>query len=454
MNLKISRVLHAGYIFEYNESTILFDPLFETPFSRNCYPYPSVRFDIDKIKQLKFSAIFISHFHDDHCSFESLNLIDRDTPIYIYCVYDELFSLVHELGFKYVYKINLNESLFIGAIEIIGRKALDVDVDSIFHIKVAGLNVLNVVDSWIDDETLELLAKTNSWDLILWPFQTMREIEVITPLRSTSSDRQLPDEWIHQLKILKPKYIVPSSCQFIHEDWSWYNQSFFPISYAIFQQEIEKKIPEICVLRMNPSESFILSKNSMKQGQALSWIVPIGKQDVDYQYDPHLKPPPTSLVAQCFKELTQAEAERVYKYCQDDLLLKYRMLSFEEESYFCQERIWKLSIYDHCGGLVSFYYKIKTNSIELIRPVPDTELSWLTEIAISKLYAALENGESLTSMYIRINDIKFSLEIEQIISEVDIVEDPLIRCLFNYSFASYQKSQLERIRSSFNKADI
>ncbi len=44
-----------------------------------------------------------------------------------------------------------------------------------FQVKVADLNILNVVDSWIDYDTLDLLAQEN-WDLILWPFQTMREL--------------------------------------------------------------------------------------------------------------------------------------------------------------------------------------------------------------------------------------------------------------------------------------
>ena len=99
MTLKISRILHAGYVFECNDTLIAFDPIFENPFSRNCYAFPDVRFDHDQIRNLKFAAVFISHFHDDHCSLESLDFLDRMTPIYIYCLFDELFSMVRELGF-------------------------------------------------------------------------------------------------------------------------------------------------------------------------------------------------------------------------------------------------------------------------------------------------------------------------------------------------------------------
>lgn len=53
-------------------------------------------------------------------------------------------------------------------------------MDSMFQIKAVGLNVLNVVDSWIDPTALIELAHDAPWDMVLWPFQTMREIEVLS----------------------------------------------------------------------------------------------------------------------------------------------------------------------------------------------------------------------------------------------------------------------------------
>ena len=105
MTLKISRILHAGYVFECNESLIAFDPIFENPFSRNCHAFPEVRFDHDQIRNLKFDAVFISHFHDDHCSLESLDFLDRQTPVYLYCLFDELFAMIRELGFVNVHQL-------------------------------------------------------------------------------------------------------------------------------------------------------------------------------------------------------------------------------------------------------------------------------------------------------------------------------------------------------------
>ncbi len=447
-DLKISRILHAGYIFEYNGSQILFDPIFENPFSQNCYAFPDVKFDQEKIKSVPFSAIFISHFHDDHCSLASLDLLDRKTPIYIFCLFEVLFSMIKELGFTNVYPLEIDRPINIHGFQIIPRRALDADVDSIFQIRVGSLNILNVVDSWIDDETLQMLAQAGPWDLILWPFQTMREIEILSPLRAKPAVVDLPYEWIQQLKILNPRYVVPSSCQFIHESWSWYNHAFFPISYKLFQKQIEQEIPEVLVLRLNPSVSVLLNQRSLNFAAPISWIQPIGEQDVDYEYRSVLKAPLTSEIAQHFKALEPHQSEIVSKYCHMGLLEKYRSLPTSVENYFKKKRCWRLTIYDHLGTATHFYFNIEGKTIQVATNAAEP-LAWTTELPIYKLYTALEHGESLSSMYLRINDVQFNLQIEKEIVDVDIIEDPLVRTLFSGQFGTYQLAQLEKIKEKF-----
>ncbi|MGH8854065.1 MAG: MBL fold metallo-hydrolase, partial [Telluria sp.] len=198
--LTISRILHAGYVFECGGARIAFDTIFENPFSRNCHAFPDVRFDQDEVRRQRFDAVFISHFHDDHCSLESLALLDRATPIHIYCIFEELFDMVRQLGFTSVHPLRLNQPVAVGPFEVIPREAMDADVDSMFQVKAAGLNVLNVVDSWIDEGTLAQLVREGPWDLLLWPFQTMREIEVLAPSRAAAAPPTLPEQWIAQLQ--------------------------------------------------------------------------------------------------------------------------------------------------------------------------------------------------------------------------------------------------------------
>lgn len=451
MTLKISRILHAGYVFECEGTRIAFDPVVENPFSRNCHAFPDVRFDHAQFRAVHFDAVFISHFHDDHCSFDSLDLLDRATPLYIYCLFEELFDMVRELGFSKVHQLRLDAPVRVGPMTVIAREAMDADVDSMFHIQAGGLNVLNVVDSWIDPDMLPALARFAPWDMVLWPFQTMREIEVLSPSRAAPAPPRLPEEWIGQLVALKPRYVVPSSCQFVQEPWSWYNHAFFPITYRQFEQEVGAALPDAQVVRMNPSVSFVLDRDGIYAAPPLSWVVPVGDQDVDYRYEGHATPPPTADIARHFPALTSDEHARVIDYCTSGLLDKYRGMALPEESFFEKPRVWRLSVFDHAGEGTHFHYRIECDKIDLLAGVPDA-LSWTTEVPVARLYAALELGEALTSMYMRMNDAVFVQQTETDLLDAELVDDPLIRCLFNDVFGAYQAAQLRRIQDRNRRA--
>jgi hypothetical protein len=48
-------------------------------------------------------------------------------------------------------------------------------------------------------------------------------------------------------------------------------------------------------------------------------------------------------------------------------------------------------------------------------------------------------------MYMRINDAQFDADAERALLDVDVVDDPLIRCLFSDTFGAYQAAQLRRL---------
>lgn len=447
--MKISRVLHAGYLFETAGSVLLFDPIFEAPFSRNCYPFPDVEFDRNAIRELRADAVFISHFHDDHCSLESLNLLDRKIPIYMFSLFDEFLHLIRDLGFKNVHSLELDQPVHVGPFEVIPRRALDEDVDSIFHIRADGLNVLNVVDAWIHPETLNRLAETKRWDLVLWPFQTMRELEVLTPSRAAPTPPGILPEWREPLTRLAPRFLVPSSCQFRHEEWSWYNHALFPVTYREFEMDLAEVLPKTQVVRMNPGVGVELSAQGIAFVEALDWVQPIGEQNVDYEYRPQLVPATSGEIARRFTPLTAAQRACVTEFCESGLVLKMQECAEPTGPYFRDDVFWRLTIYDSEGAGQDFDYNLRGSRAQRVSFTPEM-ISWWTEISTAKLFAALEQGESLTSMYLRINDRRFSNEVESRLTDVDVMEDPLIRCLFNGDVAAYQRAQLLRIREREN----
>lgn len=445
--LIISRILHAGYVFACGGTRIAFDPVFENPFSRNCHAFPDVRFDAGQIRRERFDAVFISHFHDDHCSLDSLDLLDRATPLYLYCLFGELFDMVRQLGFTQVTPLRLNEPVGIGPFQVTPREAMDADVDSMFQVRAAGMNVLNVVDSWIDDGTLAQLVEQGPWDMVLWPFQTMRELEVLAPSRFTAAPPELPEEWIAQLQALAPRYVVPSSCQFRQEPWSWYNRAFFPISYALFTAEVARALPTTTVMRLDPSVSVTLDAGPLRPAPPLGWVIPVGPQDVDYAYEGNAAAPHTSEIARHFGPLTEAQLARVTDYCRTELPAKYGAVEAASE-YFDEPRTWQLSIYDHAGAATHFRYRLPPGGPAVLDDSAAAP-GWLTEIPAAKLWAALEEGEALTSVYLRINDpvgdAAFDAGTEHALAGADVVDDPLIRCLFSDTFGAYQAAQLRRL---------
>ncbi|UYL08553.1 MBL fold metallo-hydrolase [Bdellovibrio sp. SKB1291214] len=435
MAIKVSRILHAGYVFEVEGTRIAFDPVFESPFSRNCHAFPSVDFDYQVLSQVHFDAIFISHHHDDHCSFDSLKLLDRNTPIYMFCVHDEMFTWIKELGFKRVHPLVLNSTVNVGPFQIITHPALDIDVDSIFQVKVQDLNILNIVDSWIDPATLKNLENEKPWDLIMWPFQTMREIEVLEPVHALPSDKKVPLEWLEQIKALSPENLIPSSCQFKMEEWSWYNKAFFPISYKLFSEQVLEVSSKTHVFRLDPGCSVLVSKEGIHEAGRLFWVLPKGEEGLDYEYDPNIRIPSTSEIAKYLPALTAEQMRFVENFCRKGLLDRYAEVGPSGDLYFNKSRLWKLSVYDHAGAEFTYQYELKDDGMTLVEALTGSA-EWKTEIIASKLYSALTTGESLSSLYVRVEKYV----------DVDVVEDPLLRCLFSGEFGSYQKAQLERIK--------
>lgn len=447
MELQISRILHAGFIFTFGSSKIAFDPIFENPFSVNCFAFPAIQIDTSFIPSLSFDAVFISHYHEDHCSLKSIALLNRETPIYLFCVHEELFQWIKQLGFANVHSLEWNRWVKIGSFAVKTLKAVDEDVDSLFHIQVGDYNILNVVDSWIHPQSLESLIGIK-WDLVLWPFQLMQELEVLSPRpypRSIdqAAETYYPEEWIEQWESLAPQRIIPSSCQFCFESWSWYNNYFFAKSYADFAKSIEAILPACEIIRLDPGETMSLGPTRWQKGASLDWIKKDSLLPVDYAYRPYLPVPTTKSIADHLPKLTDEEFKRIQFFCEETLLESYRQLDPERLVFFAKPRVWQLVVWDANGPGRTYLYKVRGGQIESFDQ--SLKADWFTEIPGVKLLGALEKGESLTSIYMRINNLcEVGLEArpEQ---EKDLFEDPLLRVLFEGKFGTYQQHQLAEL---------
>jgi hypothetical protein len=160
-------------------------------------------------------------------------------------------------------------------------------------------------------------------------------------------------------------------------------------------------------------------------------------------YEGNAAPPPTADIARHFAPLTAPQLARVMEYCRTGLPDRYGATEASSD-YFDRPRIWQLSVWDHAGQATRFRYRLEPGG----GASPDdsgARPAWTTDIPAAKLYAALELGESLTSMYMRINDAVFDADTERALAQAEVVDDPLIRCLFGDTFGAYQAAQLRRL---------
>lgn len=452
MSIKVSRVFHAGYQFEYQNTRILFDPIFENPMSVNCFSHSKITFNHELIQKLDFHAIFISHIHDDHLSMFSLNYLNKEIPIYIFCVDVLYIELIKKIGFQNVIQLKLNEQICIDGMMIHCLPALDRDIDCLFHLQVEDINILNVVDSWIDWDTCTKLSQLCTWDLVLWPFQQMRELEVLCPSRTLPSDQKIVDEHIKQLEILRPKRIIASSCQFIHEEWSWYRYHYFPISYQSFKNQVNDFLPNTDVIRLEPSFSLYLSKNEIQHAPQLDWIQIDLSTISDYEYLPDLAPQSLIEIAKYFPQLNLSQLADCHNFLKHEFNLRWNCLDHENFIYPKSKFNWLFILYELSETTFEsvvvqqkIYFEINYNEIKQVQVIDQEQIHWLTEISLYKFHKAIAHAESLSSLYIRINDRHLNDQSWNSLFDFDLLADPLLRILYEGKSAYYQSHQMKLI---------
>ena len=450
MNIKVSRVLHAGYIFETPVGKVLMDPIFEDPFSYNCEPFPKIRFDLEQIKKQKWEAVLISHIHDDHFSLVSLDLIDRNTAIYLHCEDLEAVDFLNKMGFQNVHLIKPFQKLNLAGLEIQTWPALN-EVDIVIQLTYQNIQILNVVDSWLHPETLADLIKIH-WNLILWPFQLMREIEILTPHRFLGQTDEYPVEPQNQLSQFQTQAVVPSSCQFIFKEFgvekNWQNQFYFGFSYQKFSNLMQQLNPAAAIYRLDPGQSVLVNSQDIKKADSISWIRPMDNKTVDYEFNPDIIIPQMNGY---IGHLLSVEIDQIKNFCENGLIQYFDENGLELFHYFPKGFIWNLQVVGDWQQ--SYYFQFVADrknqhgfQVQLVRPVTDSKVQWLTEISAYKLHSALNRSESLSSLEIRINDRNWLWSEGDEFSDLnspDVVEDPLLGILYSSGELSYQRAQLK-----------
>jgi hypothetical protein len=333
------------------------------------------------------------------------------------------------LGFERIEALELNESVVIGDIKITPLRALEDLIDCLFLIGQGGLKVLNVVDAGIDAAMRTRLKRIAPFDVVLWPFQILRERDILLADPAEKSFEARHAAQLQQLVDFKPRIVVPSSCQFIHEKGSWYNRIKFPISYSRFQRDVEKKSPRIRVEQILPGDTWTLTPRTFAKSGRLSWVRRLTEKAVDYKFEPSKTVPTTREIAMKRPVISAENTRRVLSFCRDELasLLKRDKLRNGKGAH----SFWQLSLFDHRGHEIKFVYRFQGGRARHV-PIPAFEIDYRTEIPLERLAFVLDGGPAYMA-YARIFN-----------GPQDVFEDHLISA-FSRDMLAYQNGQLRRL---------
>lgn len=452
MSLICHRLFHAGYQIKSAEALILIDPLLESQFSVNVESFPLITFDLDQIKLLSIDAIFISHIHDDHLSLTSLNQLNRQISIYLYSpIHSRIFSLIKSLGFINVFPLEVFTSYEVKDIKVQIWPALENDIDCVLSIHSCDTHILNVVDAWLPSGILPQLQRYN-WDLVLWPFQYMRELNVLSPDRFKQCIQSILPEHVEQLTKLQMSYLVMSSCQIKMQGDSWLNQHYFSLSYRQFMDQLQPLLSKTKIIKLNPGQGIggfgTAEVGSRVALNYLSLLTPDAESE--YFFNPLLVAPSLATLSPGMGQLSIAEKlflQNFIKYALSNLL---NLLKWDAESLFMAEQFtWQLITYDQRGNATSYYF-IRARNEFYLSSSPPTSVDWVTEIAETRGYQALTKGYPLTCLNLQIARAPLSKRGEAYLQEAyQLMEDPLIKVLYTANPLRFFDFQYAQIRLGF-----
>ncbi len=267
--MKFTVISHACLYIEHLNTRLLIDPWFiGSCYWRSWWNYPEP--NIDLIRSLKPTHIYISHLHWDHYHGPSLRKIQKYQPEIIFpkhfnkrmfgdCVNDFNFNKITEIdhGKKY----NLGEDF-----NITSYQFNPIVIDSSIVIEADNMCLLNANDAKVFGLSLnQILSNHKRFDFVFRSHSSAAPIphciRGVDPKKSDRSPISYCNDFINFGKATKGKYLIPfaSSHIYLHPKTKKYNRYYS--NPQMVQEFFEQKnvSDQLCVLM--PSGS-IWSKDS------------------------------------------------------------------------------------------------------------------------------------------------------------------------------------------------
>lgn len=257
MNYKITYPGHAGVLFESSVGNFFCDPWLVGGAVNNStvWLYPPRRMAISDLPKLEF--IYISHDHEDHCNIATLEMIDKETRIYILNfpgnngnlknILDKLkFSNVCELEPFQRFAHNENFAITIYPSET-GY------FDSSALLECNNIKLYHGNDNTVSMDTLAEIEKNNKIDFAFLPYAGFSGYPACYEFSKELKDKyaknkkeEAVNEFFDSIEYLKPRFAIPAAGDLclVGEDVAWINYYDRATPDEIYEIAVNRKIQD------------------------------------------------------------------------------------------------------------------------------------------------------------------------------------------------------------------
>ena len=256
--MRLTFLGHASWLVTTSHASILTDPVL-SDFRDGSFAISPTRI-LNLRKLPKIDAVVLTHRHRDHFDLATLNLLDRETPIY--CPVDPVIRhALDRFAFTKVVPVSdWSRETFRDVTMLFTRSANPVPEHGVLFSDDEHL-FWNQADTVVHADTIALLRAfvEQRIDLVAHAYQPMMEMAV---LDSLSLEFPIDDyaALLDAARLLEPRAVVPSSNGYrVTGKQAWINAYKFPVTRERFVRDVRDVLPGVTTHIPNPGDVLVVT---------------------------------------------------------------------------------------------------------------------------------------------------------------------------------------------------
>lgn len=266
---------HASMRIEGEQGAVVFDPLLFGLHHNGLY-------DVYPPRHLKprlmpsMDALIISHGHEDHFDFDSIDKFPRQMPILV-PKQSPLAEWLAGMMFTEVTALDFWDEATIGSLKIIATPPDEGAQEAGFLVVEGDQVIWNAVDTFPSSETLvQLHERFPQLDLAIVPWQPLQDVQFASGAGVNFPFAMYARAFSTALQ-LNARAVVAGSCGFRATGGSsWLNHVIFPLTRARFVADLEQANPGLAgkVFQVDPGDRIeVTSEGIFQHSDALDYCV-------------------------------------------------------------------------------------------------------------------------------------------------------------------------------------